>query len=187
NSLWFWGAGTKPALDSFEAKYQKSGAMISAVDLLKGIAIGAGMKVIEVPGANGTLHTNYEGKAMAAIKVLLEDNYDFVYVHVEAPDEMGHQGNVQNKIRSIEYLDKKVISLIKSEMDKSGEDYRMLVMPDHPTPIRCRTHTSDPVPYMIYDSTNHKKTSLKFNEADVKLSGNVVKRGYTIIYKLFNR
>lgn len=187
NSLWFWGAGTKPALDSFEAKYQKTGAMISAVDLLKGIAIGAGMKVIEVPGANGTLHTNYEGKAMAAIKVLLEDNYDFVYVHVEAPDEMGHQGNVQNKIRSIEYLDKKVISLIKSEMDKSGEDYRMLVMPDHPTPIRCRTHTSDPVPYMIYDSTNHKKTSLKFNEADVKLSGNVVKRGYTIIYKLFNR
>lgn len=187
NSLWFWGAGTRPSLDNFEAKHQKKGAIISAVDLLKGIAIGAGMKVIEVPGANGTLHTNYEGKAKAAVKVLLEEDYDFVYVHVEAPDEMGHQGNIRNKITSIEYLDKKVISLIKSEMDNSKEDYRMLIMPDHPTPIRCRTHTSDPVPYMLYDSSNPKKTSLKFNEADVKLSGNVVKQGYIIINKLFNR
>jgi len=187
NSLWFWGAGTRPELDCFEAKYQKKGAMISAVDLLKGIAIGAGMKVIEVPGANGTLHTNYEGKAMAAVKVLLEEDYDFVYVHVEAPDEMGHQGNVRNKIASIEYLDKRVIGLIKQEMDKAGANYRMLIMPDHPTPIRCRTHTGDPVPYMLYDSTNHKKSTLKFNEADVKLSGNVVKRGYIIINKLFHR
>ncbi|NLP34004.1 MAG: cofactor-independent phosphoglycerate mutase [Clostridiales bacterium] len=187
NSLWFWGAGTKPALDSFEEKNKKSGAMISAVDLLKGIAIGAGMKVIEVPGANGTLHTNYEGKAMAAVKALLEDQYDFVYVHVEAPDEMGHQGNVQNKITSIENLDKKVISIITKEMQNAGADYRMLIMPDHPTPIRCRTHTSDPVPYLLYDSTKSQKNSFKYNEADVKLSGNVVSEGYTIINKLFNR
>lgn len=187
NSLWFWGAGTRPALASFEEKNRNVGAMISAVDLLKGIAIGAGMKVIEVPGANGTLHTNYEGKAKAAVKVLLEDNYDFVYVHVEAPDEMGHQGNIQDKITSIENLDQKVISVIMSEMQKAGVDYRMLIMPDHPTPIRYRTHTSDPVPYMLYDSTINIKNSLKYNEADVKLSGNVVKEGYTIINKLFHR
>jgi len=140
-----------------------------------------------VPGANGTLHTNYEGKAMAAVKALLEDQYDFVYVHVEAPDEMGHQGNVQNKITSIENLDKKVISIITKEMQNAGADYRMLIMPDHPTPIRCRTHTSDPVPYLLYDSTKSQKNSFKYNEADVKLSGNVVSEGYTIINKLFNR
>jgi len=197
NSLWFWGAGTRPALDLFEEKNHKKGAMISAVDLLKGIAVGAGMKVVTVPGANGTLHTNYEGKAMAAVNVLLEENYDFVYVHVEAPDEMGHQGNIKNKILSIENLDQRVIKVIMQEMQKAGAEYRMLIMPDHPTPIRCRTHTSDPVPYMLYDSTSsvmHKKAHenevknvRKYNEADVKLSGNVVKEGYTIIDKLFER
>ena len=197
NSLWFWGAGTRPALDPFEEKNHKKGAMISAVDLLKGIAVGAGMKVIEVPGANGTLHTNYEGKAMAAVKVLLEDHYDFAYVHVEAPDEMGHQGNIRNKIISIENLDQRVIQVIMQEMQKAGAEYRMLIMPDHPTPIRCRTHTSDPVPYLLYDSTDsmmrektHEdevKNAWKFNEADAKLSGNVVKEGYTIIDKLFER
>lgn len=187
NSLWFWGAGTKPNLTSFEEKNHVKGAMISAVDLLKGIAIGAGMKVIEVPGANGTLHTNYEGKAKAAIKVLLEEEYDFVYVHVEAPDEMGHQGNVANKIKSIEYLDQRVIQVIKDEMDKEEVDYRLLIMPDHPTPIKLRTHTSDPVPYLIYDSTKFIKNSCKYNENDVKASGNTVLNGYTIIDKLLNK
>lgn len=187
NSLWFWGAGTRPNLTSFEEKNHVKGAMISAVDLLKGIAIGAGMKVIEVPGANGTLHTNYEGKAKAAIKVLLEEEYDFVYVHVEAPDEMGHQGNVDNKIKSIEYLDQRVIQMIKDEMDKEKEDYRMLIMPDHPTPIKLRTHTSDPVPYLIYDSTRFAKNNCKYNENDVKASGNTVLNGYTIIDKLLNK
>ena len=105
NSLWFWGAGTKPALDSFKEKYGKCGAMISAVDLLKGIAVGTGMKVIEVDGADGTLETNYEGKACAAVTALTEDGYDFVYVHLEAPDEMGHQGSLERKIKAIEYLD----------------------------------------------------------------------------------
>lgn len=187
NSLWFWGAGTRPNLTSFEEKNHVKGAMISAVDLLKGIAIGAGMKVIEVPGANGTLHTNYEGKAKAAIKVLLEEGYDFVYVHVEAPDEMGHQGNVDNKIKSIEYLDQRVIQVIKDEMDKEKVDYRLLIMPDHPTPIKLRTHTSDPVPYLIYDSTGFKKNNCKYNENDVKASGNTVLNGYTIIDKLLNK
>jgi len=185
NSLWFWGAGTRPKLTSFEEKNHKKGAMISAVDLLKGIAIGAGMKVIEVPGANGTLHTNYEGKAMAAVKVLLEDDYDFVYIHIEAPDEMGHQGNIPNKIQSIEFLDQIVIKVVMEEMKKAGVDYRMLVMPDHPTPIRCRTHTSDPVPYLLYDSTAEQNNGWHYNEAEAKLSGNVVEEGYTVINKLF--
>jgi 2,3-bisphosphoglycerate-independent phosphoglycerate mutase len=185
NSIWFWGAGTRPALTSFEEKNHKRGAMISAVDLLKGIAIGAGMKVIDVPGADGTLHTNYEGKAMAAVKVLLDEDYDFVYIHVEAPDEMGHQGSIPNKIQAIEYLDQRVIRIVMEEMKKSGEAYRMLVMPDHPTPIYCRTHTSDPVPYLLYDSTAEKNSAWHYNEAEAKTSGNVVREGYTIINKLF--
>jgi 2,3-bisphosphoglycerate-independent phosphoglycerate mutase len=185
NSIWFWGAGTRPTLTSFEEKNHKKGAMISAVDLLKGIAIGAGMKVIDVPGADGTLHTNYEGKAMAAVKVLLDEDYDFVYIHVEAPDEMGHQGSIPNKIQAIEYLDQRVIRIVMKEMEKSGEAYRMLVMPDHPTPIYCRTHTSDPVPYLLYDSTAEKNNAWHYNEAEAKTSGNVVREGYTIINKLF--
>lgn len=187
NSIWFWGAGTRPALDSFEEKNHKKGAMISAVDLLKGIAVGAGMKVIEVPGADGTLHTNYEGKAMAAVQVLLEEDYDFVYVHVEAPDEMGHQGSITNKIKAIEYLDQRVIKLILEEMNKAGVEYRMLIMPDHPTPIRCRTHTSDPVPYLLYDSQREEEHDWSYNEEEAKLSGNTVLKGYTVINKLFSR
>mgnify|MGYP001019286678 CR=1 FL=1 len=185
NSIWFWGAGTKPALDLFEEKYKKKGAMISAVDLLKGIAVGTGMKVVEVPGANGTLHTNYEGKANAATKVLLEEGYDFVYVHVEAPDEMGHQGNVKNKIKAIENLDEKVVRIIFENMQKSGEDFRILIMPDHPTPISIRTHTADPVPYMIYDSRTDMDKSWGYDEEQASLSGNLIKEGHTVINSLF--
>ncbi len=185
NSLWFWGAGTKPALSSFEEKNHKKGAVISAVDLLKGIAVGAGMKVIEVPGADGTLHTNYEGKARAAVKVLLDDNYDFVYIHIEAPDEMGHQGNIANKVKAIEYLDQRVIKIVVEELRQSGADFRMLVMPDHPTPIRCRTHTSDPVPYLLYDSTEEQDHSWLYNEEEAGKSGNEILEGYTVINRLF--
>ncbi len=184
NSIWFWGAGTRPALDSFEGKYGKKGAMISAVDLLKGIAEGTGMYNINVPGANGTLETNWEGKAEAAVKALLEDNYDFVYIHMEAPDEMGHQGSLERKIKAIEYLDSRVLDTILKKMDASGEDYRILVMPDHPTPVSCRTHTSDPVPYMLYDSTVNKNTGLLYNEKDAAKSGNVVEHGYTLMGRL---
>lgn len=187
NSMWFWGAGTRPSLTSFEEKNQLKGAMISAVDLLKGIAVGAGMKVINVPGADGTLHTNYEGKAMAAVKVLIEEGYDFVYIHIEAPDEMGHQGNVKNKVKSIEYLDQRVIKPVMEEMNKAGVDYRMLIMPDHPTPIKYRTHTSDPVPYLIYDSTAEQSNSWNYSEIDAKNSGNVVQHGYTVIDRLFQK
>ena len=157
NSCWFWGAGTRPALASFEEKNHKKGAMISAVDLLKGIAVGAGMTNIQVEGANGQLHTNYEGKAQAAADALLKDGFDFVYVHVEAPDEMGHQGSWERKVQSIEYLDQRLIRHLKEALDASGEAYRMMVLPDHPTPVRVRTHTGDPVPFLLYDSRRNSR------------------------------
>lgn len=166
NSCWFWGAGTRPALSSFEEKMHMRGAMISAVDLLKGIAVGASMKNIFVEGANGGLHTNYEGKAQAAVDVLTKDDYDFVYVHVEAPDEMGHQGSVEKKVQAIENLDGKVIAPIKAGLEAAGVDFKMLVMPDHPTPICLRTHTSDDVPYLIYDSTKKQQHDWKYNERE---------------------
>lgn len=186
NSIWFWGAGTRPKLDSFEEKTGKKGAMISAVDLLKGIAVGASMMNIEVEGADGTLHTNYEGKAHAAVKALIEDGCDFVYIHVEAPDEMGHQGSIPNKITAIELLDQRVIKVVKEEMDATEEPYRMLIMPDHPTPIWCRTHTSAPVPYLLYDSTIDKKASWGYNEREAKDSGNYVAEGYKMVNKLLS-
>lgn len=157
NSIWFWGAGTRPSLSSFREKTGLSGVMISAVDLLKGIAVGAGMRNIIVPGADGSLHTNYRGKAEAAVAALLTENEDFAYIHVEAPDEMGHQGSAERKIAAIEYIDEQIVGVIKRAMDASGEDYRMLILPDHPTPVSLRTHTSAPVPYLLYDST--KKVS----------------------------
>lgn len=177
NSCWFWGAGTKPALASFEETYHKKAVMISAVDLLKGIAVGAGMKNIIVEGANGGLHTNYEGKAQAATDALLRDGYDLAYIHVEAPDEMGHQGSVERKVQSIEYLDQRVVRPIVERMDQSGEEYRLLVLPDHPTPIRVRTHTSDPVPYLFYDSTCHKEHAWHYNEREAKESGHYLAEG----------
>lgn len=185
NSIWFWGAGTRPALDSFEEKTGKRGVMISAVDLLKGIAIGAGMKVIEVPGADGTLHTNYVGKAQAAVDALTKDGYDFAYVHVEAPDEMGHQGSLPNKLEAIESLDAKVIRTVVEGMKAAGEEFRLLVMPDHPTPIRCRTHTSDPVPFLLYDSTRERRRIGFYNEEEAKASGILYPEGYKLIDTLF--
>ena len=187
NSCWFWGAGTKPALSSFEEKTHLKGAMISAVDLLKGIAVGASMKVIEVEGANGGLNTNYEGKAQAAVDVLTKDGYDFVYVHVEAPDEMGHQGSVERKVKAIEYLDSRIIKPVREGLEAAGEDFRMLVLPDHPTPICMRTHSSDSVPYLLYDSTNLQQHDWKYNEAEGEASGNYVACGHEIIDYLFGR
>lgn len=184
NSIWFWGAGTKPALQNFKEKTGLNGTMISAVDLLKGIAVGAGMKSVDVPGANGSLDTNYEGKAQAALDALLKDGSDFVYIHVEAPDEMGHQGQLHHKVQSIEYIDEKIVTAVKKGLDAAGEDYRILVLPDHPTPIRCRTHTSDPVPYVLYDSTRHVDQGCVFTEAAAKNSGIYVEHGYELIRNL---
>lgn len=187
NSCWFWGAGTKPALSSFEEKFHKKGVMISAVDLLKGIAVGASMDNITVEGANGGLHTNYEGKAQAAADALLKDGYDFVYIHVEAPDEMGHQGSVEKKVQAIEFLDERVIKYVKEQMDAAGADYRMLVLPDHPTPICVRTHTSDPVPYLLYDSTAPVNETWNYNEAEAKDSGNDIAKGHLMMEYLFSK
>lgn len=186
NSLWFWGAGTKPALSSFYEKTGKKGAMISAVDLLKGIAVGADMQNIEVEGANGGLHTNYEGKAHAAVEALTKDNRDFVYVHVEAPDEMGHQGSIEKKLTAIENLDSRVIRIIKEELEKQSVEYRMLIMPDHPTPIRCRTHTPNPVPYMLYDSTKNLSAlaGVHYNEREAATTDIYTEEGYTLIEHL---
>lgn len=187
NSIWFWGAGTRPALSSFEDKNKKNGVMISAVDLLKGIAVGAGLTNIEVEGANGGLHTNYEGKANAAVKALLEDGYDFAYIHVEAPDEMGHQGSMERKIQAIEALDSRVIKLVVDAFEKADEEVRILVLPDHPTPIVLRTHSSEPVPYLLYDSTEPKESVLKYNEKDAKTSGIYIPEGHTLIDHLFEK
>ena len=181
NSIWFWGPGTKPALGSFKEKTGLDGAMISAVDLLKGIAVGAGMAVYEVEGANGSLDTNYEGKAQAAIDALLKEGKDFAYIHVEGPDEMGHQGNLEHKVLSIEYLDQRLIRPVMEAMDASGEDYKMLIMPDHPTPISIRTHTSDPVPYLIYDSTRQRKTIARYNEKEAAATGNFEPEGFRLM------
>lgn len=181
NSIWFWGAGTKPALDLFEDKYGKKGAMISAVDLLKGIAVGTGMTNIIVDGADGTLETNYEGKAEAAVKAVSEDGFDYVYVHVEAPDEMGHQGSLENKIKAIEYLDSRVIKPIYDKLTDSGIEFRMLILPDHPTPIAVRTHTSDPVPYMIYDSTKKFSHDINYNERQAEETGRIFEKGYELM------
>ena len=187
NSLWFWGAGTKPSLENFTKKTGLKGAMVSAVDLLKGIAVGAGMKVYQVPGATGSIDTNFEGKAQAAIDALLKDGCDFVYVHVEAPDEMGHQGLLNEKIQSIEYLDRRLIAPVKKAMEDAGEDFRMLVLPDHPTPIRLRTHTGDPVPYVLYDSTRQRKAVRKYTEAEAEATGNFEPDGYKLIEQLLSR
>ena len=184
NCCWFWGAGTKPMLSDFKEKTGKKGLMISAVDLLKGIAVGAGMDNATVEGANGGLHTNYEGKAQAAVDGLLKDGYDFAYIHVEAPDEMGHQGSYERKVQAIENLDSRVIKLVVEQMNASGEDYRMLVLQDHPTPIRVRTHTSDSVPYLLYDSRQNLGNGLTYCEEDAK-KGPFVEKGHTIIDKLF--
>ena len=186
NCCWFWGAGTKPSLSSFEEKNGLKGMMVSAVDLLKGIAVGAGMGVAQVEGANGGLHTNYEGKVQAALDAL-RDGYDFAYIHVEAPDEMGHQGSVERKVQAIEFLDQRVIGPLTRALDEAGMEYRLLVMPDHPTPIRVRTHTADSVPYLLYDSQAPGKESWNYNEREAKLSGNYVPQGHTMMDKLLEK
>ena len=187
NSLWYWGAGTKPSLGGFTEKTGLKGAMISAVDLLKGIAVGAGMEIYNVEGATGSLDTNWEGKAQAAIDALLKGGCDFAYIHVEAPDEMGHQGLVKEKVQSIEYLDSRVIGPIMKAMEDAGEDYRMLVLPDHPTPIRIRTHSSDPVPYVLYDSTRQERKVARYTEAEAKATGTFVPHGYELLATLLRK
>lgn len=181
NSVWFWGAGTRPALSSFYEKSGLRGVMISAVDLLKGIAVGAGMRNISVPGADGSLHTNYEGKARAAIQALLSENADFAYIHVEAPDEMGHQGSAERKVQAIEQIDRNIVGVIRREMDASGEDYRLLILPDHPTPVSLRTHTADPIPYLLYDSTKAVDGPAEYTEETAVTTGYAFEEGFRLM------
>ena len=187
NSIWFWGAGTRPALDDFEEKTGKKGAMVSAVDLLKGIAVGTHMLNLDVEGATGGLDTNYKGKAMAAVDSLTKDGADVVYIHVEAPDEMGHQGSVENKVKAIEYLDDQVIRVVAEELKKRGEDFRMLIGPDHPTPISIRTHSKDPIPFMIYDSTKEMKGQKEYSEEAAKSTGLVLEHGHDLMGRLLQK
>lgn len=184
NCCWFWGAGTKPELTPFIEKTGKRGYMVSAVDLLKGIAVGTQMGVAEVEGANGGLHTNYAGKAQAVINALTKEDYDFVYIHVEAPDEMGHQGSLERKIQAIEYLDERVITPIIETLEEQKVPHRMLILPDHPTPVRLRTHTSEPVPYLLYDNTHIMSGGKHYCEENAKTTGNCFAHGHEIIQYL---
>ncbi len=179
NSIWLWGEGTKPALPDFCKKTGLRGSVISAVDLLKGIALCAGMRAPEVEGATGYIDTNFEGKANAAL-CELETN-DFVYIHIEAPDECGHRNEPFNKVKAIELIDEKVLGVLLEKLPAFG-DFKIMALPDHPTPIKTMTHASDPVPYMIYKSYDEKDSGIdSFTEETAKLSENYEDTGYKLI------
>lgn len=175
NSIWLWGEGRKPMLESFEKLYGLKGSIISAVDLLKGIALSAGMNAPDVEGATGYIDTNFEGKAQKAVEEL-ENGCDLVYVHFEAPDECGHRNEPENKVKSIELIDSRVLPIILNGLEKY-DDYKIMILPDHPTPIVTMTHASDPVPYMIYHKKNEINGVDTINEETAKQTGNYVDFG----------
>lgn len=180
NSIWLWGEGTKPLLDNFSEKFDKKGSMISAVDLLKGIAICAGMNSVDVEGATGYLDTNFDGKCKAAIEEF-KKGADLVYIHVEAPDECGHRGEIENKVKAIEMIDEHILAPVV-EFLRDYDDFAVLVCPDHPTPLSIRTHTSTPVPYLIYDSKNEINSGVKvFCEKEARETGNYIEKGFTMM------
>ncbi|RQD73401.1 MAG: cofactor-independent phosphoglycerate mutase [Candidatus Syntrophonatronum acetioxidans] len=167
NCIWLWGQGRKPRLKSFKDKYGLTGSVISAVDLIKGIGLCAGLEVVEVPGATGNIHTDFLGKAKAALEEL-EKGKDFIYLHVEAPDEAGHQGKVEDKIKAIEEIDEKVVGEILRGLENHKE-YNLMVLSDHPTPLKIKTHVEDPVPFVIYrgkDSSPGKAAGFSEEEAE---------------------
>lgn len=180
-SIWLWGEGTKPNLENFTERYGLKGSVISAVDLLKGIAICAGMNSIDVPGANGNHDTNYEGKTDAAFSALTEGGADFMYLHLEGPDECGHRGEADNKKYAVEMIDKKVIGELRKRLEDAGIEYKMMVLPDHPTPIKLKTHVSDPVPYIIYSSSQTKDTGLSYSESNAEKTGIYFKSGVDLM------
>lgn len=186
NSIWLWGEGTKPAVGPFEKQYGVKGSVISAVDLIKGIGLCAGMKVIEVEGATGTVETNFHGKEQAALQTLLEGQ-DLVYIHVEAADECGHHGDLPGKVRSIELIDREIVGPLLEGLEQAGEEYAILVMPDHPTPLKVKTHVSDPVPYMLYVSTNRKDSGLCcYDEESAKSTGRYIDPGFQLMEHLLS-
>ncbi len=183
NALWFWSPGKKPQLPSFKEKWGLNSAVISATDLIKGIAICAGMNSIDVEGVTANVHTNYTGKANAAIEAF-KNGSDYVYIHVEAPDECGHRAEIENKVLSIELIDQKILKPVYEYLRECGEDFKIMVLPDHPTPLRIRTHTITPVPFFIYSSANEQIGVDKFDEFTAETTGVYVKDGYTLMETL---
>ncbi len=187
NSFWIWGNGTKPDLKTFDELYGVRGSVVSAVDLIKGIGVGAGLNVVDVIGATGNVHTNFDGKAEAAINEL-KNGADFIYVHLEAPDEAGHRREIENKVKAIELIDEKIVAPIVAYLQEAGEEYSMLLMPDHPTPLAIKTHTSDPVPYILYKSNEcAEKPERSYTEENAKATGIVCEKGYYLMKKLLGR
>ncbi len=180
NSAWFWSPGKKPQLPSFFEKWELRGAVISAVDLIKGIGLCAGMRSIDVAGATGNVHTNYKGKADAAIAAFSE-GYELVYVHVEGPDECGHRAELENKVISVERIDGEILSPVLDYLRSTGEDFKIMILPDHPTPIRARTHTIDPVPFLIYSSDAVLEGVDTFSEESATAKNNYLANGYRLM------
>lgn len=184
NSIWLWGEGTKPGVSLFEDTYGVKASVISAVDLIKGIGICAGMQVIEVEGATGNLHTNFKGKGEAALAALLEGQ-ELVYIHVEAPDECGHQGDIHGKVRAIELIDELIVGPVLAGLGEAAMDYAILVMPDHPTPLALKTHTSEPIPFLMYNSKAQKDSGITtYTEAAAQSTGDYVPEGYQLMKQL---
>lgn len=184
NACWFWGEGTSPSLPLFRDKFGVEGAVISAVDLVKGIGICAGMRAPEVQGATGNINTNFKGKADAALEQL-RNGADFAFIHIEAPDECGHQGNAQDKKRAIELIDGEVVARVLDGLRESGFDHSILLMPDHPTPVSLRTHTSDPVPFVLYRSNaKGTKPAECYTESNAAATGLYVPKGHELIKAL---
>ncbi len=180
NSIWLWGEGKKPSIPKFTDKYGITGSVISAVDLIKGIGICAGLDSIDVEGATGNIDTNFIGKAKAALAEL-DAGKDFVYVHVEAPDECGHRHEIENKVRSIELIDEQIVGTMLKEMEKY-DDYKILVLPDHPTPLSLRTHTSAPVPFIIYQKSIERTSGIdKYDESIQNKSDLYIDEGFTLM------
>ncbi len=186
NSAWLWSPGKKPRLPSFTEKWGVTGTVISAVDLIKGIGLCAGMKSVDVEGATGNVHTNYDGKAQAAITAFRE-GAEFVYVHVEGPDECGHRAETDNKVLSIERIDQGILAPVYAYLRSTGEDFKIMVLPDHPTPIRIRTHSSDPVPFFLYDSASETDGVADFSEASAATTGLYIPDGFTLLERMIVR
>lgn len=181
NAIWLWGQGKRPRLQNFRERFGLEGAMISAVDLLKGIGRLAGMEVCDVPGATGYIDTNYEGKRQAALDALAAGK-DFVYIHVEAPDECGHRGEPENKVKAVEDIDRRILAPLLAELAQRGEDFTLLILPDHPTPLAIRTHDAAPVPYLLYRSSRPATGKAdRFTEMAAKAAGNHIETGYTLL------
>ena len=186
NSIWLWGEGRKPMLQNFKEKNGVSAAIVSAVDLLKGIGICAGAEIPEVEGSTGYLDTNFEGKTLAGIECFKKGT-DLVYLHFEAPDECGHRGEAENKVKAIEEIDKRSLKIMLEYLENCGEAYRILIMPDHPTPLETKTHSASPVPFMIYDSETPQEGAESFTEKACEQKNNYVQNGPQIMEKLLKK